>query len=268
MSDYRQDRSGGSSFGSRRPQPPRERDQLVYGLHAIEEALKAGKEFNKVLVNRQLRGEGLNEIKRECRQRGIPVQEVPAEKLNGITRANHQGIIAFLAATEYMPLEEVVSGLFEQGEVPLLLILDRLTDVRNFGAIARSAWAAGAHAIIIPAYNSVQVTADAIKTSAGALNHLPVCRVGSLDKAVDYLRNSGIQVIAATEKAVNPYFNEDFTGPLALLLGAEDEGIHPDLLRKADVLAKIPMPGKLDSLNVSVSAGILLFEAVRQRFQL
>jgi 23S rRNA (guanosine2251-2'-O)-methyltransferase len=240
---------------------------MVFGIHAVEEAIKAGKELNKVLVNRQLRGEGLLEIKRECRQRGIPVQEVPAEKLNGITKANHQGVIAFIAAAEYMPLEEVVSSLFEQGQNPLLLILDRLTDVRNFGAIARSAWAAGAHAIVIPAFNSVQITADAMKTSAGALNHLPVCRVSSLDKALDYLKNSGIHVVAATEKAVSPYFNEDFTGPLALLLGAEDEGIHPDLLRKADVLARIPMPGKLDSLNVSVSAGILLFEVVRQRFQ-
>jgi 23S rRNA (guanosine2251-2'-O)-methyltransferase len=182
-----------------------------------------------------------------------------------MTRKNHQGVIAQVAPIQYQEIDPILNQLFEQGEVPLFLILDRLTDVRNFGAIARTAECTGVHAIIIPDKDSVSVTGDAIKTSAGALNKIPVCRVNDLNSTIHYLKESGVQIAVSTEKTTNLIYEADFTVPLAVVMGSEENGVSMKILAEADIKAKIPMVGSIDSLNVSVSAGIMLYEITRQR---
>ena len=193
------------------------------------------------------------------------VQKVPAERLNRITRKNHQGVIAFLSPIAYYDLETLVPDLFEAGRTPLVVVLDGVTDVRNFGAISRTCECSGVDAIIIPERNSVSVNADAVKTSAGALLHLPVARVKSLGYALKYLKDSGIAIVGATEKSEKTYTTVDYTLPTAIVMGAEDVGLSADSLRRCDDLVGIPMKGKVNSLNVSVAAGIMIYEAVRQR---
>jgi 23S rRNA (guanosine2251-2'-O)-methyltransferase len=190
---------------------------------------------------------------------------VPGEKLDRITRKNHQGIIAYISAVEYANIEELMPLLFETGKTPLILILDGITDVRNFGAIARSAECAGVHAIIIPEKGAAQVNADAVKTSAGALLRIPICRVRRLSESLKFLKNSGLQVLAATEKGADYYYKVDMTLPTAIIMGAEDTGVYVENLKLADKNIKIPILGEIESLNVSVAASLIIYEAVRQR---
>jgi 23S rRNA (guanosine2251-2'-O)-methyltransferase len=193
------------------------------------------------------------------------MQHVPLEKLNALTQKNHQGVAAFASLIEYANLEETVIGVIERGETPLVLLLDGITDVRNFGAIARSAECAGVHAIVVPAKGAAQINGDALKTSAGALNLVPVCREPSLRSAIYFLRDSGIQIVAATEKADSDLYAAELDKPTAIVVGSEETGISPELLRAADVLVKIPLCGSIASLNVSAAAAVALFEVVRQR---
>jgi 23S rRNA (guanosine2251-2'-O)-methyltransferase len=240
-------------------------DNLVYGIHPLIETIKAGKEIDKVFIQKGLHGEHSAELFALLRECDIHYQHVPVEKLNRITRKNHQGVVAFVSAITYHPIEEIVQSLFEKGENPLILILDRVTDVRNFGAIARTAECAGVHAILVPLQGSAQMNADAMKTSAGALNNIPVSRSRNLNESIDFLKNSGLQIVAATEKTEENYYVVDFTLPTAIIMGSEEDGVSPAYLKKCNHKVRIPMNGTTDSLNVSVAAGILIYEAVRQR---
>ena len=249
----------------RRRSPSGGSDGLAYGLHAVEALLESGAELNRLLVVRDRRDPALRALMAQAHERGIPVQEVPREKLDGLVRGTHQGVVALRSPVEYQPIDAVVAGLFELGVVPMLVLLDGVTDVRNLGAIARTAQASGAHALVIPRNNSAQVTSDAMKASAGALASMPVCRVASLVEAADYLVACGFSLVGATERGVQAYETIDYTGPLGLVMGGEEAGIAPALMRKCTVLSCIPMPSGVGSLNVSVAAGVFLFEAARQR---
>ena len=236
---------------------------IVFGFQSVLETLKSEKEIDKILVQREF---AHPEIDILAKTRGIPVQKVPSEKLDRITRKNHQGVIAFVAAVNYAKLSNVIANIFEKGENPLILLLDRITDVRNFGAIARTAECSGVQAIVTPMRETAQVNEDAMKTSSGALNFLPVCRENSLLAAIEELQMSGFQVVACTEKAAEgSLYDIDFTLPTAIIMGSEENGISEEIIRKADALAKIPMRGQIGSLNVSVATGVVLYEVVRQR---
>ena len=237
---------------------------LIFGMHPLLEALEAGREIDKILLKRGLRSEEVSRITALARERTIPLQIVPEERLTRLTRKQHQGVIAFISEIEYTPLETLIPMLYEAGRSPFVLLLDGLTDVRNFGAIARTAESAGVDALIIPERGSVTVTADAIKTSAGALHRLPVCRVSSIMSAVSLLQASGLKIVAASEKARDVYTETELRLPLGLVLGAEDEGVSEEVLRRADHIVRIPQVGAIGSLNVSVAAGILIYEIVRQ----
>jgi len=239
--------------------------EMIFGIRAVIEAVEAGKDMDKVLVKRELSGELFLELQELLRRYEIPMQKVPVERIDRITRKNHQGVIAFTSAVTYQKLENVVPLLYEEGKTPLILVLDGVTDVRNFGAIARTCEVAGVDAIVIPERGSVSVNADAIKTSAGALHSIPVCREKSLKEAIVFLKNSGIKVVAATEKAASFYTETDFSVPAAIVMGAEDAGVAPEHLRICDELVRIPQSGTIQSLNVSVAAGVLIYEVVRQR---
>lgn len=238
---------------------------MIFGIRAVAEAISAGKEVDKILIRKDLSGELAGELFEMLRGSNIVVQRVPQEKLNSITRKNHQGVIAFISPINYQPIEEIVASLYEQGKVPFILVLDHLTDVRNFGAIARTAECAGVDAIIIPSKGSVSVTADAVKTSAGALMNIPVCRVQSLYNCVKYLKECGLQVMGASEKSNINYTDADMTTPLALVMGAEDKGISTEILSLTDTTVSLPQYGKIASLNVSVAAGVMIYEVLRQR---
>lgn len=238
----------------------------IFGIRAVIEAILAGKDIDKILVRKDLSGELSDELFQMLKGRSdIFVQRVPLERINRITRKNHQGVVAFLSPVGYHKLDHLVPDLFEQGRNPLLVLLDGITDVRNFGAIARTCECAGVDALVIPERNSVSVNADAVKTSAGALLHLPVARVGSLHQAIRYLKDSGYTIVGSTEKSDKNYTEFDYTVPTAIVMGAEDTGISMENLRLCDHLAAIPMSGKVNSLNVSVAAGIMIYEVVRQR---
>src|SRR5665647_70156 len=238
---------------------------FVFGLHSTIEAINAGKEIDRILIRKGLQGELYQELMRLVRLYEIPFQQVPVERIDRVTRKNHQGIVTFISPIAYQPITEIIPMLFEQGKNPLILLLDRITDVRNFGAIARSAEVAGVDAILIPEKGAAQINADAIKTSSGALLTIPVCREKNLINAVRFLQNSGLKVIAASEKGDLNYFSCDMTAPLAIVMGSEETGIDSAILKIADEWTKIPQLGIIQSLNVSVAAGILMFEAVRQR---
>jgi 23S rRNA (guanosine2251-2'-O)-methyltransferase len=241
------------------------KSSIIFGIHPVNEAIRSGKPIDKILLKQGFKTEVIPGLFFVLKERKIPFQYVPGEKLNRLTSSNHQGIIAMVSELEYTELEMLVPLLFEQGRVPSVVMLDGITDVRNVGAIARSAVCAGIDGMIVPSRGSAQMNADAIKTSAGALNTLPVCRVTTLPEAADYLKDSGFRILAATEKAENLIYDADFTEPTAIILGAEDTGIDPKLLRKADQLVKIPLSGPIQSLNVSAAAAIIFFEMVRQR---
>lgn len=238
---------------------------MIFGIRAVIEAAEAGKDIDKVLVKRELSGELFKELQEVLRRYEIPMQRVPLERIDRITRKNHQGVIAFTSAVTYQKLEQIVPFLYEEGKNPFLVVLDGITDVRNFGAIARTCEVAGVDAVAIPARGSASVNADAIKTSAGALHTLPVCREQNLKDAVIFLKNSGVKVVAATEKAAKNYTEADYRDPVAILMGSEDEGVSPDILRVCDELVRIPQFGTIQSLNVSVAAGVMMYEVVRQR---
>ena len=243
----------------------RETNKQVYGIRAVIEAIDSGKEIESIFVQRGLSGQLLVELKQVLKQHDIGYQQVPVEKLNRMTGKNHQGVIAVISPITYQRTEDLVPAIYERGEVPLLLILDGITDVRNLGAIARTAECAGVHALIVPKKGSAEINPDAIKTSAGALFKINVCREDSLGKTARFLQDSGIQLVACTEKTADNLYQLDYTGPTALVLGSEEHGISDELIRIVDHLAKIPMAGSIASLNVSVSAGVTLYEAVRQR---
>ena len=239
--------------------------EMIFGIRAVMEAVEAGKDIDKVMVKRELSGDLFMDLQQLLRAYEIPMQRVPLERIDRITRKNHQGVIAFTSAVTYQKLEHIVPMLYEEGKNPFILVLDGITDVRNFGAIARTCEVAGVNAIVIPSRGSVTVNADAIKTSAGALHTIPVCREQNLKEAIVFLRNSGIKVVAATEKAAAFYTDSDFTVPSAIVMGAEDMGVATEHLRVSDELVKIPQFGRIQSLNVSVAAGVMIYEVVRQR---
>lgn len=239
-------------------------NKLIFGTHSLLEALDAGREIDKIFMRRGLRTDETQRITALARERIIPVQMVPEEKLNRLTMRNHQGVVAFLAEIEYTQLEQLIPQIYEEGRAPFFVLLDGVTDVRNFGAIARTAECAGADAIIIPERGSVSVTGDAVKTSAGALLRIPVCRVSSIPSAVRTLQSNGIKVVAASEKARTLYTTEPLSKPLGLVMGSEEDGISDETLRLSDSIVRIPQAGAIGSLNVSVAAGILLYEVVRQ----
>lgn len=242
-----------------------DKSQVVFGIRAVIEAIESGKQVDKVLMKKDLGGELARELLSVTREYNVPVQRVPVERINKVTRKNHQGVIAFMAAVDYYHVDDIVPALYDEGINPLVVVLDGVTDVRNFGAIARTCECAGVNCIVIPERNSVSVNADAVKTSAGALNYLPVCRERNLVKAVQYLRDSGFKVMGASEKTDLYYTKADFTGPVAIVLGAEDTGISTDVLKLCDTLVAIPEFGQINSLNVSVAGGIMIYEVVRQR---
>lgn len=239
---------------------------MIFGLRPILEALHAGKVLERIFLQKGPRNSITTEITELAQKAGAPVATVPVEKLDTLTRKNHQGAVAFLSAITYLPLDNIVASIYEQGRTPLLLVLDRITDVRNFGAIARNAECMGVDAIVIPNRGAAQINGDALKTSAGALNIVPVCREPNLKDTITFLQQSGIQIVACTEKAEQSLTEPlDFTGPTAILLGSEEDGISPEYLKKADLRVRIPLAGQIDSLNVSVASGIVLFEVMRQR---
>lgn len=238
---------------------------MVYGTRAVMEAARSGRQMEKVFLQAGVNNDLMKELVQTLKERDVPFSWVPAEKLNRMTSRNHQGAVGFLSAIQYASLQRVIDHAYNEGRVPFLLLLDRITDVRNFGAVARTCECAGLDAIVMEEKGNAPVTADAVKTSAGALHHLPVCRVKSMKQTLKELRDNGIQVVACTEKAAEDIYAADLTGPTALLMGSEEDGISPPLLKDADVLVKIPLNGKIESLNVSVAAGVAIYEAVRQR---
>jgi len=242
--------------------------EFIFGMHPVIEAIKGGRQIDRLLVKQGLRGELYHDLMIVVKEFNVPWQVVPQEKLDYLTKKNHQGVIAWLSLIEFQNIENILPHLFEEGIEPLLIMLDGISDVRNFGAIVRSAACFGANAVIIPEKNSARITADAIKASAGSLNTFPVCRVKSLTKCLTYLRESGVKAVAATEKADETTTAADLKGPVIIILGSEDKGISRELLDLADIHTAIPMQGGVGSLNVSVSAGILLYEVQRQRLVL
>lgn len=239
---------------------------IIFGIRPVIEAIEAGRQIDKVMIKKGAEGPLVQELRTICRQYRVQVQDVPVEKLNRLVRnANHQGVVAQTAAIEYAEISEVVDALEERKENPLIVVFDGVTDVRNFGGIARSAECAGAHALVMPVKNGAPVNADAIKTSAGALNLIPVCRVGSVRNTLRYLQERGMQVVAATEKSNVLLYEADFSKPTVLVMGSEDTGISKEVLKMCDVKMAIPLMGSIESLNVSAAAAVMLFEVVRQR---
>lgn len=238
---------------------------FIFGVRAVIEAIKAGKDIDRLLIKKDLSGEFVPELMSSVKEFGITCQRVPVERINKITRKNHQGVVAFLSPVTYYDIENIIPDLFEKGKTPFIVVLDGITDVRNFGAIARTCECADVDAIIIPEKNSVSVTADSVKTSAGALLHIPVVRVRSLKMAIRYLKNCGVTVVGATEKGNTDYTTYDYNLPVAVVMGAEDKGISAENLKECDYFATIPLKGSIGSLNVSVAAGVLIYEVVRQR---
>ena len=239
--------------------------QFIYGIHAVLEAIDAGKDIDKIFLSKTLNDETAREISDRARMLRVPLQRVPVQKIDRITRRNHQGVLAMMAAVTYYRVEDLVPQLFDEGENPFIVVLDGVTDVRNFGAVARTCECAGVSAIVIPDRESVSVNADAVKTSAGALNYLPVCREHNLVNAVKLLRDSGFKIVGTSDKQQLPYTQADYTGPVAIVLGAEDKGISPEIMKLCDTQVLIPEFGHINSLNVSVAGGIMIYEVVRQR---
>ncbi len=243
-----------------------DRNDYIFGIRPVIEAIEAGRDIDKIFVSKELHSDVARELLDKAREMHVLVQRVPPEKIQRITRKQTQGVLAILSAVTYHRLDHLVPELYEAGLMPFVLILDGITDVRNFGAIARTAECAGVDAIVIPQHGSVSVGGDAVKTSAGALLHIPVCRERSVRGAVQFLKDNGYRVVAVSEKADINYTEANFTDPVALVMGAEDVGISPDVYDLCDLRVGIPMFGKIGSLNVSVAAGVLMYEVVRQRF--
>mgnify|MGYP002276860728 CR=1 FL=1 len=241
------------------------KDDFIFGTRAVIEAINTGKNIEKVFIKTGSNNELIQQLLSVIKENNIVYQFVPVEKINRITRKNHQGVLAFISPIEYTDIEMLLPTLYESGKDPLILILDQITDVRNFGAIARSAECAGVNAIIIPDKGMARIGADAVKTSAGALHHIPVCKEKNLLKTIIFLKDSGIQIVASTEKAEKLYTDGNFKTPVAIVMGSEERGISNSILNIADQKLKIPLHGNIESLNVSVSAALMVYEAVRQR---
>ena len=241
--------------------------ELLYGLHPIMEALDAGRELERIVLKKGLVNEQIPLITRRARERGIPVQYVPAEWFIRLGNRNHQGAIAYLAEIEYQRIEWLLPKIFESGEDPLILVAAGITDVRNLGAIVRTAECAGAHALVIPTQGGAQINADAVKTSAGALLHFPVARTFQLRATCEFLKSSGLRLLAASEHGQIYYQQADLRGPLALVLGDEGHGVPEDILALCDQTLRIPLHGQISSLNVSVATGVLLYAIESQRRQ-
>lgn len=238
---------------------------MIYGTRAVIEAIESGKEIDKLFIQKGLKNELTQELRTLAAHHSVPISNVPVEKLNRFTRKNHQGTVAFLSEVSFASLDNVINSAFTAGRDPFLIILDGVTDVRNFGAIARTAECAGADGIIVPSKGSAAINSDAIKTSAGALHHIPVIRTMNLTATLKDIRNSGLRLVGVTEKAEGDMYQAELFGPLALLMGSEEKGIEPRHLDLCDQIIKIPMFGKIASLNVSVSSAVALYEVVRQR---
>lgn len=241
------------------------KENTIFGIRPVVEALKSGKEIEKIMIQKGLRGEGFHMLNSLVREMEVPLQFVPIEKLHQITRLNHQGVIAFISEISYQKLESIIPFSYEQGKTPLILVLDRITDVRNLGAIARTAECAGVDGLLLPEKGSAQMNAVAIKTSAGALYKMPVCRNNNLKESIIFMKNSGLRIVAATEKASIDYTEADFTKPTALIMGSEEDGVSEEYLKLTDQRVRIPLLGEIESLNVSVATGVILYEILRQR---
>ena len=242
-----------------------EEKNYIFGIRAIIEAVEAGKTIDKLFIQKGLHNDLFAELWKLVREKRINYKHVPLEKINRLTRKNHQGVFAFISPIDFHNIEDVIPKLYEEGKNPLVLVLDRITDVRNFGAIARTAECAGVDAILIPEQNAAAINADAIKTSAGALHKVTVCRTWNLKLALQFMKESGIQLIGCTEKTQDDMYKPNYTTPTAIIIGSEEDGVSPEFLKMCDARAKIPMNGKIASLNVSVATGVILYEAIRQR---
>lgn len=236
----------------------------VYGIRAVMETIESGKTIDRVLMNRD-GGQGMTQIVSAARKAGVPLVRVPLGKLDSITRGNHQGVVAFISPIPFCKVEDLVQEAYDKGDDPLIVALDGVTDVRNLGAIARTAECAGATGLLLPESGSARLGDDAMKTSAGALNYIPVARSSNLEGALKYLKNSGLTLICASEEGANNVFETNLKGPSVLVMGSEDEGISPNILRHADHKIAIPMMGRIESLNVGVATAVILFEMLRQR---
>ncbi|MCR4815733.1 MAG: 23S rRNA (guanosine(2251)-2'-O)-methyltransferase RlmB [Bacteroidales bacterium] len=239
--------------------------QVVSGMRPVMEAIDAGKQIDKIFVQSNLDGKLAQELKTKIRESGVPMQYVPVEKLNRLSEGNHQGVVALMSAIEYKVFLNVVQPILDRGETPFVVLLDHVTDVRNFGAIVRTAECAGVDAVIVPDKGGAQINEDAIKCSSGALLRMPICREGNFKTLLNLARQLGMQICAATEKGATEYTCVDFTKPTMLVMGAEDTGISNEVLKMSDVRAKLPICGEVQSLNVSVAAGVFMYEMRRQR---
>ncbi len=240
-------------------------EEYVFGIRPLLEKIQAGANPDKVLIQKGLQGDNFQELFALIRQRKIPFQMVPQEKLHHITKKNHQGVLAYMPLIAYQPLDEVLTRVIENGETPLILMADGITDVRNLGAMARTASCAGVHALVVPAKGGAPITSDSMKTSAGALASMPVCRESTLLEALAFCKACGLSVTVMDEKGKNSVFDSDLKGPMVVVMGAEDKGVSSAVRKMADRICSIPMVGSIASLNVSVATGVVLFEALRQR---
>lgn len=237
----------------------------IFGIRPIIEAIQSGKTIDKLFIQKGLHNDLFTELWKIVRLERINYKHVPLEKINRFTRKNHQGVLAFISPINFHKIEDIIPTLYEEGKTPLILVLDRITDVRNFGAIARTAECTGVDAILIPEKNAAAINADAIKTSAGALHKIIVCRTWNMKLSLEFMKNSGIQIIACTEKTKEYLYKPNYSLPTAIILGSEENGILPEIMNLSDVKVKIPIHGEIDSLNVSVATGVILYEVIRKR---
>ena len=242
-----------------------EEKNYIFGIRSIIEAIKSKKTIDKLFIQKGLHNDLFAELWKLVRLKRINYKHVPLEKINRLTRKNHQGVFAFISPIDFHNIEDVVPALYEQGKNPLVLVLDRITDVRNFGAIARTAECAGVDTILIPEQAAAAINADAVKTSAGALHKIPICRTWNLKLSLEFLKESGLQLVSCTEKTDKDMYSPDFTNPTAIIMGSEEDGVSPEYLKMSDHKAKIPMNGSIASLNVSVATSVIVYEALRQR---
>jgi 23S rRNA (guanosine2251-2'-O)-methyltransferase len=242
-----------------------EKKDMIFGTRAVMETIRAGKPIEKIFIQSGLANDLIKELVTEAKQHAVPYTFVPVQKLERFSYKNHQGVVCQLAAVTFTPLQSLIDHAYHEGREPFFIMLDRITDVRNFGAIARSAECAGLDGIIIGEKGNAPITGDAMKTSAGALSHIPVCRERDLKKTLQQLKENGMTIVACTEKSKLPIYQADLNKPVVLLIGSEEDGVSPDFLKEADLLVAIPQHGKISSLNASVAAGIAIFETIRQK---
>lgn len=240
-------------------------NDMLFGRRPVIEAAKAGKTFDKLFIQKKIAGELADELLDVIRVNKITITRVPPEKLDRLTRKNHQGVVGFISPIEFANIDHIVDQCFANGKDPLILALDGITDVRNFGAIVRTAEGSGVDAVLVPSRGSAQISGDAVKTSAGALHHVPICRSNNLEAVIRSMKSSGLQIIACTEKTDTNIYDISYTQPSIIIMGSEESGISKELLELASMRGKIPLAGKIESLNVATSAGIILYEAIRQR---